>query len=266
MKIGVFDSGLGGLFTLRAIAETLPEYDYVYLGDMKRLPYGSRSHEEIYQFLVEALDFLFLKECVLVVVACNTASAEALKRVQSEYLPSRHPDKKVLGMIVPMTEACAQYRRVGLIATTATVHSGAYIREFKKRAPLSRLTSLATPSLVPFIESGDYEGVDASLKDYLAQFTDIDALLLGCTHYAIVKKSIRALMPTSIAIVAQDTVVPEKTRGYLDRHPEIEQQLSRGGTRAFFATFIGERFQQFAKEWFGDAVRIQKVSLGQDVK
>ncbi len=266
MKVGIFDSGLGGLFTLRAIAETLPKYDYVYLGDTKHLPYGSRSHDEIYQYLKEGLSFLFQNECGLVIVACNSASAEALKRVQSEYLPIHYPDRKVLGMIVPMTEACASYDHVGLIATLATVHSGAYEREFKKRTPHTRLTSLATPNLVPLIESGDHERVVASLKEYLAQLTDIDALLLGCTHYAIVKDIIQKIVPTSVAIISQDTVVPLKTSDYLDRHPEIEKTLSRDGTKAFFVTSMSDRFRELAKDWFGEAIIVQEVSLPEDVK
>ena len=131
MKIGVFDSGLGGLFTLSALTKKLPEYDYVYLGDTKRLPYGSRSHETIYEFLKEGVDFLFSKDCAIIIVACNTASAEALREIQQKYLPVAHPGKKVLGMIVPMTESCADFSRVGLVATSATVSSGAYANEFK---------------------------------------------------------------------------------------------------------------------------------------
>ena len=266
MKIGIFDSGLGGLFTLRAIRAELPEYDYVYLGDTKHLPYGSRSHDEIFQFLKEGLAFLFEQGSGLVIVACNSASAEALRRVQNEYLPEHYPDRKVLGMIVPMTEACASFRHVGLIATTATVHSGAYEREFKKRAPTTRLTSLATPNLVPLIESGDMYGVKSNLATYLASFTDIDALLLGCTHYAIVKDMIRSLVSESVAIVSQDTVVPQKTREYLARHEEIEKTLSRGATSIFCVTEMNDHFERLAKEWFGDTIAIQTVTIGEGVK
>jgi glutamate racemase len=266
MKIGIFDSGLGGLFTLKAIERTLPEYDYVYLGDTKRLPYGVRSHDEIYRFLKEGIDFLFAQDCLLIIVACNSASSEALRRVQEEYLPQKYPGKNVLGMIVPMTEACAEYSRVGLIATEATIHSGAYPREFAKRAPNTTLLPLATPSLVPLIETGDKEGATTALKEYLSHFTDIDALLLGCTHYAIEKDEIRKLLPEQVAIISQDTVVPEKTRDYLLRHPEIEGALSRGGTCTFYVTDLGEHFQKTAALWFGEAISIQMASIEHDVK
>jgi glutamate racemase len=255
-KIGIFDSGLGGLFTMKAIAAELPEYDYVYLGDTARLPYGTKTHDEIFSFLKEGIDFLFTRGCRLIIVACNSASAEALRQFQEAY-----PEKKVLGMIVPMTEACAAYRRVGLIATEATVHSGAYPREFKKRAPGVELEVLAAPKLVPLIEAGDIVAARAALKEYLSQFKDIDALLLGCTHYAIVRDEIKNLLPEGVAIVSQDSVVPGKTRDYLARHPEIEVDLSRGGTREFFVTDLGEHFKKTAALWFGADILIQKCVL-----
>ncbi len=261
MKIGIFDSGLGGLFTLKAIAHELPEYDYVYLGDTKRLPYGVRTHDEIYQFLTEGIDFLFSKECTLVIVACNSASALALRRVQEEYLPAKYPDKKVLGMIVPMTEACAGFSRVGLIATEATIQSGAYPREFAKRAPNTELSALAAPRLVPIIESGDTTELVPALKEYLSHFNNIDALLLGCTHYAIVADEIQKLLPAGVTIISQDTVVPEKTRDYLARHPEIERTLSRSSSRVFYVTLLGEHFAESAAKWFGEEIPVQEVSI-----
>ncbi len=261
MKIGIFDSGLGGLFTLKAIAHELSEYDYVYLGDTARLPYGVRTHDEIYAFLKEGLDFLFAQDCLLVIVACNSASAEALRQVQAEYLPQKYPDKKVLGMIVPMTEACAGFSRVGLIATEATIHSGAYPREFKKRAPNTELVSLAAPRLVPIIESGDTAALVPALREYLQAFTNVDAMLLGCTHYAIVKDEIRKLLPENVAIISQDSVVPGKTREYLARHSDIENKLSRGGSRVFYVTDLGEHFKNTAARWFGEEISIQKVTL-----
>jgi len=277
MKIGIFDSGLGGLFTLKAIAKALPEYDYVYLGDTKRLPYGSRSQETIYQFLKEGVDFLFSQKCLLIIVACNTASAEALRRLQQEYVPKKYPGRNVLGMIVPMTEASAGYARVGLVATSATIFSEAYTREFRKRAPKTKLFPFATPLLVPLIEradptsaSGQAKWLRPILKDYLAHFKHIakghpekkiDALLLGCTHYAIVKKEFRALLPKSVAIISQDMVVPKKTKDYLKRHPEIERKLSKKGTRAFFVTDTTDQFKDIANAWFGKKIVIRKVSI-----
>lgn len=263
MKIGVFDSGLGGLFTMSAVAKVLPEYDYVYLGDTKRLPYGSRSPETIYEFLKEGVDFLFSKDCALVIVACNTASAGALRKLQQTYLKKKYPGRNVLGMIVPMTEASSAYARAGLVATAATVASGAYPREFKKRAPKTKVFPLATPLLVPFIEHGEIELMRPALKEYVVYFQNknIDALLLGCTHYGIVKKEFQKLLPKSVALISQDTVVPEKTKDYLHRHPEIARQLSKGGTRAFYVTDTTSQFKKLASAWFGRAIRIQKVSI-----
>lgn len=263
MKIGIFDSGLGGLFTMKAIAKTLPEYDYVYLGDTKRLPYGSRSHETIYQFLKEGVDFLFAKDCALIIVACNTASAEALRRLQMEYLPKAYPGRNVLGMIVPMSEACAGFSRVGLVATNATVASGAYPREFKKRAPKAKIFQLATPLLVPLIESGDKRLTQSALKEYLVYFNSkkIDALLLGCTHYGVAKKDFQKLLPKSVKIISQDAVVPKKTKEYLARHPEIQSKLSKRGKREFYVTDITDNFKKMANVWFGAKIVVKKVNI-----
>lgn len=261
MKIGIFDSGLGGLFTAKAIADALPAYDYVYLGDTARLPYGSRTHAELTQFLKEGIDFLYARDCRLVIVACNSASAEALRTVQQEYLTTAHPGRTLLGMIIPMTEACAGFKKVGLLATDATIHSGAYPREFKKRAPGVELVPLAAPKLVPLIEAGDMDGSVAVLKAYLAEFQNIDALLLGCTHYAIMQDEIRALLPDGVSIVSQDTVVPTKLRDYLARHPEIVEQLSTGSTHEFYVTDMGEHFEKTAKRWFGKDILIQNAVI-----
>lgn len=263
MKIGIFDSGLGGLFTMSAIAKALPEYDYVYLGDAKRLPYGSHSHETIYEFLKEGIDFLFSKNCILVIVACNTASAEALRELQQNYLPQKYPNRSVLGMIVPMTEASAQFSRVGLVATSATVSSGAYERQFKKQAKKTKLFSLATPLLVPCIESGEIKLLQSMLEEYLKYFRNkkIDALLLGCTHYGIVKKEFKKLLPKNVVLISQDTVVPQKTKKYLINHPEISAKLSIKKTRTFYVTEATPQFKKLANEWFGKTIKIKKVSI-----
>ena len=262
MKIGVFDSGLGGLFTLRALREAMPEYDYAYLGDTKRVPYGSRSHETIYQFLVEGLEFLFAQDCALVIVACNTASAEALRRVQQEWLPPRYPDRKVLGMIVPLAEACAPYQRVGVIGTEATVRSGAYERECAVRAPGTTVSSVAAPLLVPLIEAGDTAHIRPVLKDYLKAFegTEIDALVLACTHYPVIREDFQALLPR-VALIGQDTVVPEKAREYLARHTDIEALLSKGGTIELSVTDLTPHYAERAKEWFGSDATLTLVTL-----
>ena len=263
MKIGVFDSGLGGLFTMSALTKALPQYDYVYLGDTKRLPYGSRSHEVIYQFLKEGVDFLFSKDCELIIVACNTASAEALRELQQKYLPKAYPGKRVLGMIVPMTESCNEFSRVGLMATTATVLSKAYELELKKRSPKTKLFSLATPLLVTHIENGDTKFTPQILKDYLKFFDGkkVEALLLGCTHYGIIKKDFQKYLPKSVMIISQNDVVPNKTKEYLLRHPEIKSKLSINKTREFYVTDITETMKKLAIKWFGKKIVIQKVDI-----
>jgi glutamate racemase len=263
MKIGVFDSGLGGLFTMSALTKALPQYDYVYLGDTKRLPYGSRSHEVIYQFLKEGVDFLFSKDCELIIVACNTASAHALRELQQKYLPKAYPRKRVLGMIVPMSESCNKFSCVGLVATSATISSNAYPLELKKRSPKTKLFSLATPLLVPHIESGDTKFTPLILKDYLRFFDGkkIEALVLGCTHYGIIKKDFQKYLPKNVVIISQNDVVPQKTKDYLVRHPEIENKLSRGKTREFYVTDITETMKKLAIKWFGKKITIHKVDI-----
>lgn len=267
MKIGVFDSGLGGLFTMSAIVKKLPEYDYVYLGDTKRLPYGSRSQEMIYEFLKEGVDFLFSKNCALIIVACNTASAEALRKLQQEYLPKKYPiheiDKKVLGMIVPIVEECAQYKSVGLIGTSATIASGAYQKEFIKRNHTTKVIGLPTPLLVPIIENNEKELLMPTIQKYLTYFKNkkIEALILGCTHYAIIKKEVASLMPKNIKIISQNDIIPNKTKEYLKRHPEIETILSKNKSQEFFVTDTTQAFQKTAKKWFGEEVNLIEIAI-----
>ena len=262
-KIGVFDSGLGGLFTLKALRTAMPEYDYVYLGDTKRVPYGSRSHETIYQFLTEGLEFLFSRNCSLVIVACNTASAEALRRVQQEWLPVHHPDKKVLGMIVPLAEACEPYEHVGVIGTEATIGSKAYERECALRAPRASVVSIAAPLLVPLIEANDMRHIDAILEEYLAAFNekDIQALVLACTHYPIIEDHFQKLLPAGTVILSQETVVPQKTKQYLARHSEIQATLSKNSSCELCVTDVTEHLTLLAARWFGAELHIEKVTI-----
>jgi len=262
MKIGVFDSGLGGLFTMKALVSSLPEYDYVYLGDTKRLPYGSRSHAEIYEFLKQGIEYLFSQDCALVIVACNTASAQALRRIQQEYLPQTYPDRRVLGMIIPLVEECAPYARAGLIATEATVSSNTYVLEAQTRAPDTTIYSIAAPLLVPMIESGNDSDLPTALEKYLDYFKNknIEALILGCTHYAIIEDAIEKLVP-DVKIISQTHVIPTKTKKYLARHPEIELKLSKNSTQQFCVTDLTDHFQKMATNWFGKEITIESVVI-----
>ena len=268
MKIGIFDSGLGGLFTMKGIAKAMPAYDYVYLGDTKRLPYGNRSADTIFEFLKDGVDFLFSKECLLVIVACNTASAEALRRVQREYLPKKYPGKRVLGMIVPTVEECAGMDRVGIIATTGTINSKAYEKEFKKRSPKTKVISYSAPLLVPLIENGGKKWIEPVLAEYLKNFKNkkIEALILGCTHYPLVERAIKKIMGKDVAIISQNKIIPPKIKDYLKRHGEIDRKLSKKSSRQFFVTDITLHFQKLAKEWFGKDIKLKKVEIGKKQK
>jgi len=237
MRIGVFDSGLGGLAIARAVIARLPQYDYLYLGDTKRVPYGGRSQETIHEFTSEALRYLFAADCQLVILACNTASAEALRKSQQEYLPVHYPDRRVLGVIIPTAEAVFETgspATVGVLATEATVESDAYGRELRRLSAEVSVRHRAAPLLVPLIEHDGERYLDAVLNDYLADLAGVDALVLGCTHYAWLKDRVRARFPGPV--ISPDEVVPEKLADYLARHPEIETKLGRGGDRQYHVT------------------------------
>lgn len=235
MKIGLFDSGLGGLTILRAVAASLPQYDYVYYGDTANLPYGDKSEEHIYTLSVAAMDYLFGQGCVLVVVACNTASAETLRRLQLEYLPTRPAGQKILGVIIPTIETLLEIKaaNVLLLATTRTVSSRKYERELEKRESTVRLATIAVPTLVPLIEAGDIEAavqVCISVIDtQRAQAQGVDAVVLGCTHYTVFKEALRTHYGTALQVISQDEIIPDKLKAYLEAHPELGGGVGDGG-------------------------------------
>jgi len=264
MKIGVFDSGLGGLFVLRALVRDLPEYDYVYLGDTARVPYGNRSPETVYRFLEEAVDFLFKRGCALIIVACNTASAEALRKIQQNYLPKHYPDRRVLGVIIPTVEAAldnAALARVGVLATAGTVHSKAYVRESKKIAPRAKVFQSAAPLLVPLIENDGARWAAPMLREYLAPLKKarVQKIILGCTHYPALKAQIRRM--TAVPVVSQDELIPAKLNDYLMRHPEIDQRLSKKRGRELLVTDITPTYEKLSRRWFGGKARLKRIVL-----
>lgn len=263
MKIGIFDSGLGGLFTMKSIISELPEYDYVYLGDTKHLPYGDKSGETIYSLLESGVAFLLNSGCALVIVACNTASAEALRGIQQNFLPKHYPDRRVLGVIIPAIEEALGGDRVGVLATSATVLSRTYEREFKKASTHIRVFQQAAPLLVPFIENGQWDLLRPILKQYLDPLIekDIDTLVLGCTHYPIIKDDIKALIGPKIRLISQDEFMHAKIRDYLNRHPEIESKLSKNASREFFLTEKTTHFEKLAYQWFTPEIEIQVIEL-----
>ncbi|MFY9234686.1 MAG: glutamate racemase [Fimbriimonadaceae bacterium] len=262
MRIGIFDSGLGGLAIAQAIMRRLPEYDYLYLGDTKRVPYGGRSQETIHEFVAQALDHLFTHDCQIVILACNTASAEALRKSQQEYLPVHYPDRRVLGMIIPTAEAAIESThpsRIGVLATRSTVESRAYERELKRQCRSVEVVQTAAPLLVPLIESGGLKYLNPILEDYLLPLSGVDSIILGCTHYCLVKDQIRSR--ASVPVISQDEVVPEKTAAYLDRHPELEQKLGRSGERLYRVTDMGPGYRELANEMAGVDIELELVSL-----
>lgn len=264
MKIGVFDSGLGGLLILRALARNLPEYDYIYLGDTQRVPYGNRSRETVGAFLEEAVDFLFKKDCALVIVACNTASAEALRQIQRNYLPLHYPKRRVLGVIIPTAEAALRgggMKKVGVLATQGTVRSEAYVREIAKIDRRMKVVQQAAPLLVPFIESGELSLVGPVLRAYLAPLMrkKAEAIILGCTHYPVLKAKIKAI--SGVPVIAQDEIIPGKLRDYLKRHPEIDARLSKKRTRKLFVTDVTPVLKTLSRRWFGPGYALSKVTL-----
>jgi len=267
--IGFFDSGFGGLTILRSVVELLPEYDYCYLGDNARVPYGNRSQRIVFEFTKEAVGFLFRKECPLIIIACNTSSAKALRRIQQEYLPVVYPDRRVLGVIRPSVEEVVEQgcRKLGILATEGVVASEAYITEIKKLSPTVEIYQEACPLLVPIVEAGEQDGeaTDLIISEYIrrlfSQDKDIGALLLACTHYPILRSHFERIVPPRVMIFEQGPIVARKLKDYLVRHPEIEQRLSRRRTRTFLTTDASERFDRLALTFFGQEISSHLVSL-----
>jgi len=267
-KIGIFDSGFGGLHTLRGIRTRLPTYDYLYLGDSARAPYGPRTADEIRTFSIEALEFLFAHGCELVIFACNTASSDALHSIQETYLPQHFPDKKVLGVLIPLSEeavAVTMNKRIGIIATEGTVGSGAFVREIHKLDPSIEVFQQAAPKLVPLIEVGtnDSPEMQSALLEYLEPLMkeSIDTLILGCTHYGFAIDAIRDVVGTEIKVVSESHAVPSKLVEYLERHRDLDARLARAGTVEFFTTGEVERFNSIGSVFLGQPLKSERVVL-----
>jgi glutamate racemase len=270
MRIGVFDSGFGGLTIYASIQRRLPPYDYVYLGDNARSPYGHRSFDVIYRFTSEAVRFLLARDCALVVIACNTASARALRTVQQTLLPTTHPERRVLGIIRPLVESVAHFdrgRRIALWATPGTVQSGSYALELGKLRSDLQLVQVACPMLVPLVENGELEGpaLEYFLRKYWAQTIrengSLDALLLACTHYPLLLPAIRRIVPPATRVVVQGDIIASSLADYLERHSELERRLSRGGTSEFLTTDRSEAFDRLAELFLGERVSSRSVEL-----
>ncbi|GAB3947630.1 glutamate racemase [Spirosoma harenae] len=268
--IGVFDSGYGGLTILREIVNKLPQYDYMYLGDNARTPYGTRSFETVYHYTLECVQHLFDRGCRLVLLACNTASAKALRNIQQLDLPKLAPDRRVLGVIRPTAEVIGDYsktRQVGILATKGTVTSESYLIETGKFFPDIQVYQEACPMWVPLVENGEYDqlGADYFVKQHInrlmAQSTDIDTILLACTHYPLLLDKIRQAAPENTTILSQGRIVADSLVDYLLRHPEIEVQCSKQGQRTFLTTDSTEIFDQQASVFYGEFVQSQQLLL-----
>ncbi len=265
MKIGVFDSGVGGLLILKAIVETMPAYDFLYLGDTQHMPYGALLQEYIYDFTKKAVDYLFKKDCNLIILACNTASTQALRRLQMEYLPKHYPGRRILGVIIPTVESVVQmrkYKRVGVIATQATIDSKVFIKEFAKLDPAIQVFQQATPLLASLIESTDSDAIYSLLPVYLEPLIqqEVEAIVLGCTHYSLIKYKIKELVG-DIDIISEDEIIPNKLMNYLDRHPEVDGKLYKVGGREYLVTELSPVIQLLAKRWFGNDIGLDKIAL-----
>ncbi len=268
ISIGVFDSGLGGLGVLKSLTESLPYYNYIYLGDNARVPYGSRSFDVIYKFTVEAVDFLFKNGCEIVILACNTASAESLRKVQQEYIPKNYPGKRVLGVIVPTTEYVVEElksKKVGVIGTQNTINSESFVKEINKINPEVEVFQKACPLLVPLIESGEDnpEVEKIILENYLSSLMSqkIDTLILGCTHYVFWKEKIKKEVNENVYLVSQQDIIPEKLKKYLQKHPEIDRKITKKGERSFYLTDLDHNFKRLTNKFFRKNIDFKKVEL-----
>ena len=257
--IGVFDSGYGGLTVLKEIVKLLPGYDYTYLGDNARAPYGTRSFNTVYRYTLQAVEWFFKQGCPLVILACNTASAKALRTIQQNDLPKLNPQNRVLGVIRPTAEIIGNYSaagNVGILATTGTVVSESYPIEIAKFFPAVKVYQEACPMWVPLIENNEHESeganffVQKNIKNILAKEKNIDTILLACTHYPLLQQKIQDNLPAGIKLLSQGEIVAHSLQDYLQRHPEMENRLTKNGCQQFFTTDSTADFNEHANVFF----------------
>lgn len=268
--IGVFDSGYGGLTILSDIRKRLPEYDYLYLGDNARAPYGTRSFDVVYEFTLQAVNELFDRGCELVILACNTASAKALRTIQQNDLPNIDPKKRVLGVIRPSTEIIGQYtktKNIGILATPGTVSSGSYEIEIKKFSPQCKVFQHACPTWVTLIESNEHETeagkalIRQDVEALMAMNSRIDTIVLGCTHYPVVKDLIESIVPDDVSVISQGNIVASSLADYLLRHPWIDSKCSKNGSVSFLTSESTEEFNSNASKYIEVSVNSAHISL-----
>jgi glutamate racemase len=269
--IGVFDSGYGGLTILQDIKKQLPAYDFLYLGDNARAPYGTRSFDVVYEFTLEAVTELFNRGCELVILACNTSSAKALRSIQQNDLEAFGPSKRVLGVIRPSTEIIGNLTKsnsVGLLATEGTVSSNSYVLEVNKYAPLTTIHQQACPMWVPLIEQNKQnshagkEFIREDVESLLRQDPNMDVIVLGCTHYPIIKEYIESIVPDYVKVISQGSIVAESLQDYLDRHPEIESTCSKNARSTYLTTENTIEFDTNASYYIGEQIVSEHIKLG----
>ena len=265
--LGFFDSGFGGLSIVREVRKRLPKHSLVYLGDNARSPYGGLSAETVYRYTMEGIVELFHRGADLVVLACNTSSSVALRRIQQQHLAVHHPNKRVLGIVIPTAEEVSRLsvtKVIGVLATEVTVASYAYPQELHKIDPSVNVIQQSCPRLVPMIEAGELENIGEEVRTCMDQLLDqdtrIDTVLLGCTHYALIEESIRNVVPAEIRVVSQGAIVAEKLADYLGRHPEFGESMDLSGETTFLTTKYSESMKTLATRFYGSAIMMETIA------
>ena len=278
-SIGIFDSGYGGLTILDGIRQRMPEYDYIYLGDNARAPYGTRSFDVVYEFTLQAVKKLFEMGCPLVILGCNTASAKALRSIQQKYLPTAAPDRRVLGVIRPTAEIVGELshtKHIGVLATEGTIKSQSYNLEIEKLYPDCTVVGQACPMWVPLVENNEFDkpGADYFVKDSLLKLIDqdplIDTIILGCTHFPLLLPKIEQQLAqlstinsksSTIKLIPQGQYIASSLEDYLNRHPEMDVRLTRGGTCQYLTTESATKFRESANLFLNEEVDVQRITL-----
>ncbi len=266
MKLGIFDSGLGGLVIAKSIRSCMPDIDLIYFGDTLHIPYGNKSSDAIYEYSKRSIDFLFEQGCALIIVACNTVSANALRRLQQEYLPnSIYRDRRILGVVVPTLECAIErgYKNLALIATNYTVQSNIFEHELQKLNSEIKITQKNTPLLVPLIENDGEQWIMPVLQHYLGPILQEspEVLILGCTHYPFLKRHIQNIVGEPVDILSQDEIIPEKLCDYLQRHPEISKNITRNTNTKFLASDITQSYIAVANKIYNEKITVEHVKF-----
>jgi glutamate racemase len=269
-SIGIFDSGYGGLTVMSEVVKSLPQYNYIYLGDNARAPYGSRSFETVHKYTLQAVEWLFAQDCHLIILACNTASAKALRTIQQSNLPNIAPDRRVLGVIRPITESCGLHsksKHIGVLGTSGTVASESYPIEIAKFFPEVTVTQEACPMWVSLVENGESEsdGADYFVKKHIDNILGndplIDTIILGCTHYPLLMNKIRKYIPVNVSIISQAEIVSISLIDYLIRHSDIENKCSKNSETKFFTTDSADIFNKHASFFYGETIASERIKL-----